>query len=392
MEDRMKRVRALSLSIAFLGLVAVGAPGGARAAARETAIPFDLVDHVILVKCRINDAPKLYDFVVDTGALTVIDKALADELQLKQRGPQAKIDTLRVGDCAVGRLFVFTNFDLQPLRDAYGVDVSGIIGSDLLEDYVATIDYAARRLTLSSDTTSLADRMKAGGTGYLLKFAKHPINHAPMVRCTLNDSIAVDAMLDTGQPYALAVPLKEFERTGASRQKSTITAKGVMIRWPGTSSPDNHFARLESLDADGLRVNGITAVFAELPSLLSVPLLGCDFLSQYRIVLDYRHGDALFVPREGSTGSDHSYSAGLSIKMNAESQLLVRGVWEGSPADRAGIRVGDRIVEFNARTVTPELQRDLVLLLNDGATESVELLLETPQGPRKVLLKKERLL
>jgi hypothetical protein len=392
MEDRMKQVRALSLSIAFLGLFAVGAPGGARAAARETVIPFDLVDHVIVVQCRINDAPKPYNFVVDTGALTVVDKALADELQLKQRGPQAKIDTLRMGDRAVDRVFVFTNFDLQPLRDAYGIDVRGIVGSDLLEDYIATIDYAARRLTLSSDTVSLADREKSGEAGYLLKFTKHPINHAPIVKCTLNDSVAVDAMMDTGQPYALALPLKEFERTGASRQKSTIKAKGVMIKWPGTSSPDNYLARLESLDADGLRVNGIAAVFAELPSLLSVPLLGCDFLSQYRVVLDYRHGEALLVPRKGSTGSDHSYSAGLSVKMNAEKQLLVRGVWEGSPADRAGIQAGDRIVEFNSRKVTPELQRDLVILLNDGATESVELLLETPQGPRKVLLKKERLL
>jgi hypothetical protein len=380
-----------SMVIAFLvfvvaELLAVGAAAG------EIVVPFELVDHVILVQCRINDAPKPYSFVLDTGALTVVDKSLADELQLKQRGPQAKIDTLRVGDCAVDRVFVFTNFDLQPMRDTYGVDMRGIVGSDVLEDFVATIDYGARRLTLSADTTSIANGMRAGETAYLLKFTKHPINHAPMVKCTLNDSIAVDAMLDTGQPYALALPLKEFERTGASREESTIKAKGVMIKWPRTSSPDCYLARLKSLSTDGLSVDGIVTVFAELPALLSVGLLGEDFLSRYVITLDYRHGEALLVPRPGAACSDHAFSAGLSVKRNAENELVVRGVWEGSPADRAGIQAGDRIVGFDSRKPAPGLQRDLVLLLSDGATTSIELLLDTAQGQRKITLTKEELL
>jgi hypothetical protein len=388
----MKQVFARSLLILSLGLLAVGASAETQTTARETAIPFELLDHLIVVQCRINDAPELYNFILDTGGLTVIDKALADTLKLKQRGPQAKIDTLRVGDCAVGRVFVFTGFDLQPLRDTYGIDVSGIVGSDLLEDYIVTIDYAARRLILSTDMESLAAEKKRSGAGYLLKFTKHPINHAPMIKCTLDGGIDVEAMVDTGQPYALALPLRELERTGAARQASTLKAKGVIVKWPGTLSPDTYLARLRILEADSLKLSGIVTVFAELPSLLSVPLLGGDFLSRYIIKLDYLHGEMLLIPGTGYAGMNHAFSTGLSLKRNAENQLVVRGIWERSPADRAGIQVDDRIVEFNSRKVTPELQRDLWILLNDSKTESVKLLLETKQGQRKILLKKENLI
>ena len=388
----MKKAFARFLLIMFLGLPAVGVWAGTERAARETVIPFELQDYLIVVQCRINHAPELHNFVLDTGGLTVIDKALADELQLKQQGQQAKIDTLHVGDCAVDRLFVFTNFDLQPLRDSYGIDVSGIIGSDLLEDYIVTIDYEKRRLTLSTDVEGLAAEKESNKAGYLLKFTKHPINHAPMIRCKLNGSIEVEAMVDTGQPYALALPLKELERTGASQQSSTLKAKGVIVKWPGTASPDNYLARLKSLEADSLKTNGIMTVFAELPPLLSVPLLGGDFLSRYLITLDYVHGEMLLVPRTGQPGPNHVFSTGLQLKRNAENQLVVRGIWEKSPADRAGIQGGDRILEFNSRKVTPELHRELWLLLNDGKTESVELLIETKAGPRKILLKKENLI
>jgi S1-C subfamily serine protease len=183
-----------------------------------------------------------------------------------------------------------------------------------------------------------------------------------------------------------------LERTGAARQANTLKAKGVIVKWPGTSSPDTYLARLKSFEADSLKVNGIVTVFAELPALLSVPLLGGDFLSRYVIKLDYVHGEMLLIPGAGYAGMNHAFSTGLSLKRNAENQLAVRGVWEGSPADRAGIQVDDRIVEFNSRKVTPELQRDLWILLNDIKTDSVELLLETKQGPRKILLKKENLI
>ncbi len=380
------------LLIVLLGLSGFSVPAGAEEEAKEAVIPFELLDYVILVRCRINDSKESYHFVLDTGAVTFIDKTLADELKLKQLGPQAKIDTLYLGDYAVGKVFAFTNFDLNQFRTSYGIDVSGIIGSDILEDYIVTIDYEKLQLVLSTDMESLALEKKSNKEGYFLKFTKHPVNHSPMIKCKLNGHIEVEAMIDTGQPYSLVLPLKDLARTGALQQKNTRKSKGVIVKWPGTVPAGNSLARLNCFEADGLKIIDLMTVFAELPALLSVPLLGGDFLSQYFIKIDWLHEEIWLVPKAGYKSLDHSLSAGLQVEKNAGNQWVVRGIWENSPADRAGIQVEDRVLEFNSKKITPELHRELWLLLNDDKVQSVELLLETKKGPRKILLKKEKLI
>lgn len=388
----MKKIFMRLFLIMFIGLFTFGVSAETEKAAKEAVIPFELLDYIILVKCKINDSKEFYNFILDTGGVTVIDKTLADELELKQLGPQAKINTFFLGEYAVEKVFVFTNFDLKQFRTSYGIDVSGIIGSDLLEDYIVTIDYEKQQLILSTDMEALALEKKSNQAGYFLKFTKHPINHAPMIKCKLNGNIEVEAMIDTGQPYSLVLPLKELERTGVLKQKNTIKAKGVIVKWPGTTSPDNFLTRLECFEADGLKINNMMTVFAELPVMLSVPLLGSDFLSRYLIKIDYLHEEILLIPKTGYQGLNHSFSAGLQLEENAENHLLVRGIWEKSPADLAGIQIEDRILEFNSKKVTPELHQELWLLLNNAKLKSVKLLIETKKNPRKILLKKKNLI
>ncbi|HEY5498829.1 MAG TPA: hypothetical protein VIK20_00450, partial [Bacteroidales bacterium] len=310
----MKKIFMRFFLIMFIGLFTFGVSVETEKAAKEAVIPFELLDYVILVKCKINDSKEFYNFILDTGGVTVIDKTLANELKLKQLGPQAKINTFYLGEYAVEKVFVFTNFDLKQFKTSYGIDVSGIIGSDLLEDYIVTIDYEKQQLILSTDMEALALEKKSNQAGYFLKFTKHPINHAPMIKCKLNGNIEVEAMIDTGQPYSLVLPLKELERTGVLKQKNTLKAKGVIVKWPGTISPDNFLAQLKCFEADRLKINNIITVFAELPVMLSVPLLGSDFLSRYLIKIDYLHEEILLIPKTGYQGLNHSFSAGLQLE------------------------------------------------------------------------------
>jgi hypothetical protein len=385
-------IRLFLILFMFMETFAFGAAAGTEKAAAETVIPFELLNYLILVKCKINDSKEFYNFILDTGGVTVIDKTLADELQLKQLGPQAKIDTLHLGECAIDRVFVFTNFDLKMFPASYGITVSGIIGSDLLEDYIVTIDYEKRRLILSTDQESLALDKKSNQAGTFLKFHKHPINSAPMIQCQMNGNIEVEAMIDTGQPYPLVLPLKELERTGVLKQKDTLKARGTIVKWPGTTSPDNFLARLKCFEADRLKIDNIMTVFGELPALLSVPLLGSDFLSRYLIKIDYLHEEMFLAPKTGYPGLNHSFSTGLQLKLNSENHLLVRGIWEKSPADLAGMQIEDRVLEFNSKKATPENYKELWLLLNNADIRSLKLLIETKKGPRKIHLKKRKLI
>ena len=57
-------------------------------------VPFEMSAYHLVVKGRINGSENEYLFIVDTGARTMLDPAVVDELHLKKRGFQAKINTL----------------------------------------------------------------------------------------------------------------------------------------------------------------------------------------------------------------------------------------------------------------------------------------------------------
>jgi hypothetical protein len=266
-----------------------------------------------------------------------------------------------------------------------------MIGSDFLDDYTVIIDYRNKRLILSSDTESLAGEKTESEEGYFFKFAKHPINNSPLIKCKLDGEIDTEAMIDTGQPFALVLPLSFLDKTGALKQKDTLKAKGTIVRWPFTKLPDNYLSRIKSLEADGLRINNVITLYAELPAMLSVPLLGKDFLSQFVVKINYPRNEMLLLPESGGEANDNLFSTGLSIELDAENNIVVRGVCEKSPADDAHIEVGDRILEFNSKKLTLESFQEFTLLLLDEKVKDVEVIIENDKGQRKILLKKQNL-
>jgi hypothetical protein len=213
-----------------------------------------------------------------------------------------------------------------------------------------------------------------------------------MIKCKLNGEIEVQAMIDTGQPFPLVLPLGFLETTGALNQKETLRAKGVIVKWPYTKGEDNYLSRIRSLEAGSLTVRNIATFYAELPAMLSVPLLGKDFLSRFWVQINYPKCEILLLPEAGQKDEENVFSTGLAVKMDADNNVVVRGIWEKSPADRAGIEVGNRILEFNSKKLTPESFPQFSLLLQDERVKTIEVLAQNNDIRRKVVLKKEYLL
>ena len=69
------------------------------------SIPFELKEHLIVIKVKINGSEKHYDLILDTGGLTFIDKEVAKELGLKTRGNMAKMETLEMGEVSIPNIF-----------------------------------------------------------------------------------------------------------------------------------------------------------------------------------------------------------------------------------------------------------------------------------------------
>jgi len=350
-------------------------------------VPFELNEHLMIIKGKINGSQKNYRFVLDTGGLTFVDKDVVEELGLKTRGNMAKMDTLEMGEVTVSDIFAFTTFNLEAFKK-YGILIHGIIGSNLLERFVVTLDYRNQKVILSPDKEDLRENVQS----YRCRFTNHPVNNAPMIDCTINGNVSLKAMVDTGQPYSIVLPLEYLEKLNVRNDESLLKSKGAIVSWPGTKTTDSFLLRLDRFEQKDVKINNLMCYFAELPPLLSVPLLGSDYLSQFLITIDYTRDEILFVPYEDARFVKNMFSFGLNLCKVENNTIVVEGLWTGSPADRAGIKVGDEIVECNSKVLTGGDIFELRKLLEKKSANNINLIVKDEKGKRETSLQKEMLL
>jgi hypothetical protein len=228
--------------------------------------------------------------------------------------------------------------------------------------------------------------------GYRVKFTNHQVNHAPMIDCLINDTISIKAMVDTGQPYSVVFPLDYLDTMGLREDPSLVRSKGVMIDWPGTKTKDVYLGRIGRWTQGDLQIRDLMCLFAELPALLSVPLLGKDYLSQFLMTIDYPNHEILFVPYQDASFVKDLFSIGLNLGKGENNAIIVDGLWAGGPSDKAGIKVGEKIIACNGRSFGGDTIFQLRQLISDETVEEVKLIFKNKETQREVLLHKEHLL
>jgi predicted aspartyl protease len=346
-------------------------------------IPFELKEHLIVIKGKINGSRKYYDLILDTGGLTFIDKEVVKELGLKTRGNMAKMDTLEMGEVSIPDIFAFTTFPTERF-EKHGITIYGIIGSNLLERFKVSLDYRNQRVVISPDDVVTGESAR----GFRQKFTNHRVNNAPMIDCTINGNVAVKAMVDTGQPYSIVFPHEYLDKLNVRNDPSLVPSKGIMIKWPGTKTIDAYLGRLDRFEQGDFKVDNLMCCFAELPPLLSVPLLGRDYLDKFLITIDYPNDEILFVPHEDAQFVENVSSFGMNLGRDESNTIVVEGLWTGGPADRAGIEVGDEIVEYNSTALNGDDIFELRQFLEKESTKEIKLVINNKEGQHEIRLQK----
>jgi predicted aspartyl protease len=351
----------------------------------EAGIPFRMLGHLMTVKVRIDASSRDFNFVVDTGGATFVAKEVADELGLKQMGPQAKISTLHLEGMDIENIFCFTTFDFSHLN-SLGIPIHGIIGSTLMERYRATFDFERRRITFSDGSETLE---KPEGAA-LLKFTNHRINNAPLVEFEI-DGKTYKGMIDTGQPHSVVLPIETFEDYERGEFSGIIESRGLMEKWPNPKILHNTMVRLRTMRLGPWAFSDLLCLFGDLPQMLSMPLIGMDFLSLFTIIIDFPRDEMVLIPRDGLSTKTNLFSVGLNVGLGEGGAVVVEGLWKGSPADKAGLEVGDRIVSFEGSPIEPEQLRALQEALRDDGIKAIELEILNEETTRRVVLEKANL-
>ena len=348
-------------------------------------VPFLKKDHYILVTAKIDDSEKDYNFLIDTGGVTFVDKTVVQELGLKQRGPMAKITNLNLSGYQIENIFCFTTFDFSIFRGA-GVTIHGIIGSNLMERFKVTFDFQENYVLFSTDTTALIPPENS----HYFTFRNHPVNNAPIIEFKVNQKI-LEGMIDTGQPFPVVIPFQDVEKFRTTDSTAFIRSKGLMIKWPNTNPQYNYLTRLQSCEFGNLKLNNVICIFGEIPPILSMPLIGTDFLFEFKMIINYPRDEMMLIPNPDSHFEDNLFSLGLNLNLSENDEIFVEGIWENSPADKANIQVGDHVISYNSINAAPENLIELIKMLKDDTVESIDFEIKNQSGERKVSLKKSLL-
>lgn len=356
----------------------------------ETTIPFDMKAHAIIVKARVNDSNKEFNFILDTASLTVVGQKTAAELGIHgevevnltdSAGKTKKVKLANLGILSVGDVKVKDS--VAAIVDLSNFGYEGIVGSTFLRYFRVTIDYRHRLLTFSKDK----ERVPANDGEVTIKF-KPEMTHgfAPKIECTVDKSIDADAFIDTGYP-GIGLPTEIIHKLKEFKAGEVLESDGSLSSGVFGSSDKDYLLRMDSLSLGKLEFTNVPCSSSETHEVL----IGEKALSHFLVTLDYPAGEMVLKRYENDKYETNVYGWGLALKID-ESRMVVKGLLKGSPAARSGIKVGDEVFTVNSKNASQLSMLDLMALSLDDNIDRVELIFSGDGGRKMVVLKKEMLL
>ena len=351
--------------------------------ATAAALPVTWLGGLAIVPTYV-DGRGPWNFLLDSGANHyAIDLRAADSLKLEREGGDgvrltnmltggrtdllgcARIQEIRAGplvESDTGAEIV----DLSLAEQALGTRVDGVLPASAFRDGLLTFDYAGGTVTVALGELPPPDGRE------VLALRPGPL---PCIPVDIGGN-PVTVLLDTGSSSALCVP-------AACEPSLRFHAPPAAVGMHGTLAGvvRDRAARLDGTIAWG-RHRIADPVLSLTPG--EYGLAGRELLGEFRVTFDFAHARVRF-ERPGSEPIRSKPVRGIGAGfLRRDGVSIVEYVFEGGPAARAGLRVGDRIEAVDDCPVgelaySPRAERW------DGR-ESVKLRIVGPDGPRDVVV------
>jgi hypothetical protein len=359
----------------------------------QVSIPFQLLNNHIYLRASLNG--KVYDRVIfDTGATNVISSAAAKANGIKTEGALpgggfgdnvsafglAKIELMDVGGVKL-KDQVFGVFDLASLSKVEGVAGDGLIGYEIARRAVVQIDYANKRLTI----------IKPGQFHPSEKAVKVPFtfnNHVPMIQAVL-DGVSGEFEVDTGARSSISImrPFATANHLVEKYQAKTEVIGGYGVGGPAKAlliRPQSlKIGSIDIKDPVGLIETGEKGAAAATETAGN---LGGGILKRFTVTLDYEHQVLYLEPNVSFSEPDVFDRSGIWCMQDNSGGLSVMDVVKNSPADKAGVQAGDKIVGMDGATVTAAQINSVRSKLKQAPGTKVTLQVDGKAGKREVNL------
>ncbi len=334
---------------------------------RNYTIPFQFINNLIVIPVQFNNTDTLR-FILDTGVKTALITELAftdsialeaaEKVQVYGLGGDESIEalhsennTMQIG--AINGRNIEVNVileDIFHLSEKLGTQVHGLIGYDVFKDFVIEVDYVKESLTFYKP-----EKFRYPRIGRWQKIPIEINRKKPYIESfiVLNSGKKIKGklLIDSGSSDALWL----FQTTD---KRIDVPEKHINSFLGCGLGGDIHGKRgkIKSLKIGKFQLEEpVTAFPDSLPAMIVTALknrsgtIGGETLRRFKIIFDYPNQQIALKPNKYYKKPFHYNLSGMEIS-NPSPGLpvyLISSIRENSPADRAGLKIGDQIVRVN---------------------------------------------
>lgn len=378
---------------------------------RKVELPFELVNDLMIVEVVLNGTFPL-KFIFDTGAehtiLNKIEMASLMGMRYSRKftimGADMKTELyaylVRNVDLKVGRLFS-PNEAILVLEEDYfnfegvtGMQIHGILGANFFRQFVLDINYRSKTITFIKPS-----HFKRKNKGYqtipIEVYRNKPYLYADVDLS--NDSIhQVKLLLDTGA----SLPLLIYTDTDTTITIPPNSIPGNVGRGLG-GYLEGYQGRVESLAFADFSMGNVLTSFQKSDSLMRYKalndrngIIGNQILKRFEVTIDYWNEEIYLKPNRLYPTSFKYDRSGLVILASGKSlnKFTVQRVLPDSPADRAGIKVGDVVIRMNGLPTRSFTMQNVTTILQKRVGKKIKMVVKRDGEKMKFVFRLEELL
>lgn len=364
---------------------------------KKIHVPFELHSNLIIVPLRINSSDTLR-FILDTGVTNMIitdpdalnraDLILTRKVSLTGAGEGAPLtariaidNTFRMGQMRANRQnLVIIDEDILRLSEYVGVPVHGIFGYEIFNNFTVTIDFVRKELVLMNKGVYKYRKRKGEKYPITVEDTK-PFTEAYALLADGQEH-AIRVLIDTGAGHALLLDKSSDERINLP-EKVIRTQLGRGLNGIITGS----LGRVERMRIGRFELANVVTSFPDSTAYGSKfsgrtvrqGNIGCEVLRRFRVTMNYHEHYVVLKPirKRLRERFEHDMS-GMEIRALGSNlrAYVINHVEADSPADRAGLRLGDQLLFINSSSASHWNISEINKLLQKGNGKELDLVVK----------------
>ncbi|ACH40584.1 retropepsin family aspartate protease, PDZ/DHR/GLGF domain-containing [Citrifermentans bemidjiense Bem] len=355
----------------------------------DESVKAEQMAHLLTVKVRIDDSPEDLTFMVDTGALTVIDEQVAKRFAFKDSvtnkvadsaGNKKDVRLVQVNRISVGKAAVSDCAAAVVDMKKFNPKIDGLLGSNFLRFFTVQLDYRNQRVTFLSKS----EGRSFDGAMKLPMWKNMKFGFAPTMKCEVDGSVALDCMVDTGHDAIASFPLSTLNKLPHFKSGEYISSNGSMGAGVFGKDRESYLVKTDRIASGPITIEN-AAIFSN--RFEDVMTLGAAYLKNFMVTIDYPASLLYLKPFDDRHLEKEMMSYGFAVSYE-KGKAIVSGLWKGSAADKAGLSVGDELIALNGRETAGMSLFDMMQITKSSETLSVSYIKGSSGNKSELTLRK----